>query len=340
LLEGFDDQPLERQNQLCRLLAALGFYGEAVRLLPVPEPESEWGLHECNAYLLRLNYRHVLVAEQGRQGREFDFVFSKTSSAPEFLRLRYGVALAATIHHGLHRDGEQTWRWREIAHAELGRLSGESGCSGFQLGLLTTRFYRAVSFAPFISKDLALLREDAEQCEQIARGLVATDDHEELLRRENMFPMLETCARIWGFLGDHDRATAMMEEIVNEVDPLDSKAWIQVGEMREKRGQLESAYEAFRQAGRLRVPLGAIAWFRAARCAEQLGRQQECLDCLLRSLRHCAGGTSALLGVLEIARRQSDFYLVGWATTALEELAERPELGQAERAWIDEALTQ
>lgn len=338
LLEGFDDQPLEQKNQLCRLLAALGFYGQAVRLLPVPDPDTDWDLHECNAFLLRLNYRHVLVAEQARQGSDFDFVFSKTSAGPEFLRLRYGIALAATIHHGLQREGEATARWREIAHDELTRWSAESGGSDFALGLATTRFYRAASFAPFVTKDLDLLRSDAEQCEQIARGLVAGNAHEELLRRENMFPMLETCARIWGFLQEHDRAAAMMEEIVAEVDPLDSKAWIQVGEVREKRGQVESAYEAFCQAGRLRVPLGAIAWFRAARCAEQLGREDECLDCLLRSLRHCAGGTSALLGVLELGRRRQDSYLVNWSRLALEGLRERPELVEPERGWVEQAL--
>ncbi|MGE0489094.1 MAG: hypothetical protein AB7S38_07750 [Vulcanimicrobiota bacterium] len=338
LLEGFDDQSLEQKNQLCRLLAALGFYGEAIRLLPMPDPECDWGLHDCNAFLLRQNYRHVLVAEQARQGRDFDYVFAKTSGDPEFLRLRYGIALAATIHHGLQREGEATWKWREIAQNELARLAAESSHSPFAVGLATTRFYRAASFAPFVTKDLDLLRSDAEQCEQIARGLAAGDAHEELLRRENMFPMLETCSRIWGFLKDHDRAAAMMEEIVAEVDPLDSKAWIQVGEMREKRGQLESAYEAFCQAGRLRVPLGAVAWFRAARCAEQLGREDECLECLLRSLRHCAGGTSALLGVLELARRRHDSYLVNWSRLALEGLSERPELVEPERGWVEQAL--
>lgn len=112
----------------------------------------------------------------------------------------------------------------------------------------------------------------------------------------------------------------LMEEIVNKVDAYDAKAWIQVGEAREKRRDFENALKAFQSAIDLGVPLGAIACFRAGRTSEKTGDLKKAKHYYIRSLKFCPKGLSPLKRLSVISKKLGDSYLKDWSKANLNSL--------------------
>lgn len=181
---------------------------------------------------------------------------------------------------------------------------------------MTSRFYRAVSFLPFLRQDLRQLRDDLQVFESLARDLAPSDDHEALVKADNLMAVLESASRTEAALGDPDRADALMEEIVARVDPYDSKAWMQVGDLHQKAGRLVEAYEAFRRAAAVGAPHARIAWFRAGRCLERLGERRGAIECHLRSLECWPAGVSPAQRVWQLATELGDSYRAAWIESA------------------------
>lgn len=132
--------------------------------------------------------------------------------------------------------------------------------------------------------------------------------------------MLESMARIFDYLGESKLALKFMEEIIYKVDAQDAKAWIQVGEAREKNGDLEKALEAFQIAVELGVPLGGIACYRAGRTCEKLEDFKEAKHYYLRSLKFCPKGLSPLNRLKAILKKLDDPYLENWTEINLNNL--------------------
>jgi hypothetical protein len=108
-----------------------------------------------------------------------------------------------------------------------------------------------------------------------------------------------------------------MRELAHVLDPLDARAWIQLGELHEKRGEEDAALHAFLRAGRSPFP-SVRSHSIAGACYEESGDDSEAAACYLRSLRHEPRGASPLEGLRRIAERRAHKYLRSWVEKAWE----------------------
>ncbi len=333
--------PLQRAL-LARVYGALGFPREGRRLLgALPSRGQRWSPEE--RYLAMTDHFLRTIHESG-EGRDYAedlaALHAHLGEDEHSLRLQLVIAMHGAVHHGQRREAAKVAVWRERGLAYLRAIERCARFDDFEVQLLTSRLYRGISYHPFLIGDREVLAADAEICERTARQLTPTDARQALLKRENMFPMLESMARIAAFLGDHDRADELMRSIARDVDPLDVKAWLQVGDAAGKRGRIDDELHAFLTAGALAVPDGKIAWFRAGRCYERRGEPQRAMQSYLRSLRLGPKGLAPLLRLVEVARREGDAYLGAWATAALERSRAMPGVFSHQITQIDEALAQ
>jgi hypothetical protein len=107
--------------------------------------------------------------------------------------------------------------------------------------------------------------------EQYARGLKPETSAQELLYLENLHPVMESRTKEALWLGDHDLALARALE-VTRLDPYDSKAWVELGQVRRIRKELPLAAEAYTLAGMLGPPASAIGRHMAGVCYRDLGQ--------------------------------------------------------------------
>jgi tetratricopeptide (TPR) repeat protein len=98
------------------------------------------------------------------------------------------------------------------------------------------------------------------------------DDREtgqDLIYLENLHPVLESRTKEAIWLGDLDLALARALRVV-ELDPYDSKSWLELGQVRRKRKELGAAAEAYAFAAVLGPPASAIARHMAGVCFREL----------------------------------------------------------------------
>jgi tetratricopeptide (TPR) repeat protein len=107
--------------------------------------------------------------------------------------------------------------------------------------------------------------------ERYARGAIAADAAQELKFRENLHPVMESRTKEALWLGDLDLALERALAVV-DIDPYDSKAWLELGQVRLRRQELASAAETYAFAAVLGPPASAIARHMAAVCFRDLGQ--------------------------------------------------------------------
>lgn len=252
--------------------------------------------------------------------QDIEFAFEKLGPHPKSIRMKLVLTMLGCVYHGKNKNIQSLKKWRDRGFDLIDIFKNSSSFNEFEKKLMISRFYRAVSFYPYLIKDDATLRKEAEICESNARSLTPETEKQKLLYKENLFPMMESMARTFAHLGEFKVSLNLMEEIVNQVDPFDAKAWIQVGELREKNGELERALEAFQCAIDLSMPLGAIACFRAGRVSEKLEDFRKAKHYYIRSLKFCPKGLSPLQRLNAISKKMGDSYLKDWSESNLNSL--------------------
>jgi tetratricopeptide (TPR) repeat protein len=304
--------------RLSRVVAGLGFVRAGRELLdPTPDPTKPWSIDETYAALNSYFFGRVIDYRYGTEhASDLDLFFSKLPDTEETLRFRLLICLHGTVNQGQVGNAPEVERWRNTGLSVLAKIDRCSRFTDFERQLLVSRFYRAASYYPFVMQDMAMLRNDARLCEDNARALRPQNRLQQLVCDENTFPMLESMAKVHAKLGDHDRAFALVREISHSLDPLDSRAWIQLGELHEKRGETEAALDAFLRSAAIGAPFGRVAWYKAGACFEEAGDDREARRCYLRSLHHGPRGASPLDGLRRIAERTSDAHLADWVDAA------------------------
>src|SRR6202040_2951301 len=105
-----------------------------------------------------------------------------------------------------------------------------------------------------------------------------------------------------------------------ELDPLDPRARMEVGEALVKLGKIKEAAALYRSAAELGPPGTAIAWFMAGECYESLGDLEHACDCFLSTLRIDPLGISAAERLAQLTKRVGNRALSRWAELRLVEL--------------------
>lgn len=319
--ESFEYLPKLERTHFSRLLGALGFYKEALKVIPFLDKNANWDLIDEYTFCTKLFLQHIYFAGTNIfPVHELEFAFQKLSNSQESIRMRLVLAMLGIVYFAKSKNVPLVKKWRDRGFESLNEMHESLNFDDFEKCLLTSRFYRAASYYPYLLNDESKLRNEAIIFESFARSLIPQNDMQKIIGSENLFPMLESSSRIYAQIGEKQRALNLMEEIVNKIDPLDAKAWIQVGEARENSGNFEKALEAFQVAVNLGVPLGGIASYRAGRVCEKLDNPYLANYYYIRSLKFCPRGVSPLKRLHVISDKLNDTYLKKWSEGNLNNL--------------------
>lgn len=300
LYQNFHEISVLKRAHLARVLSAVGLFKDALTV-----SNEDLQLDSMESWYLRITefFIETIAMNSGRDLllSKAEWLYSNIPKSDISLRMRFSLAMNACVISGQLKNVEACEKWRSNASRLIHEICRNASFSEFEKHLLTSRYYRAVSYVPFLKNDKALLKYEAEQCEEHALASKPSNEIQQVLFRENCFPMLESTARIWSALGDVNRAKRYMERITSEIDPYDTKAWLQVGELREKTGDLNGALEAYLNSAKQSAPLGQIAFYKAGRAYEKLGERESARHCYSRSLQHWPSGKSPLQQILKLS---------------------------------------
>ena len=107
--------------------------------------------------------------------------------------------------------------------------------------------------------------------EHYARAMVPADPAQELLYLENLHPVMESRTKEALWLGNLDLALTRAVRVI-DVDPYDSRAWLELGQVRLRRKEHALAAEAYVVAATLGPPASAIARHMAGLCFRDLAQ--------------------------------------------------------------------
>ncbi len=316
----FHSRTLDR-TYLARIIGYLGFCNDALRLVPIPWDKSRWSDEDSYLVYTNLWLRYISGLWSGYLD-DCEKAFQLMSKGELSLRTRLVLCLQCGGYCGKQRDLERTIAWRERGFSLLKEIERCPSFSSVESQVLASRYWRFASFVPFLRNEKNALLEEAERFESLAREYAGQGLHS----RENMYATLETRARIQESLGDITGAMYLLSELARDVDPLDSKVWLNLGDLREKIGDLPGAVRDFIKSARLGPPGREIAWYRAGMCLEVLGEISEAIRCHIRSLSSYPLGKSPLLEIARLSQLAGDRYLFAWACERLEQSSENSEL--------------
>jgi hypothetical protein len=304
MLLGAADLPLLDRALLARLVAAVGFHAAARDLLPGPQapvstPEGGYAL----ASWLLAEQTHA-AGRAAELDPHFRTLFAQLSDDPRNARTRVVTTIDATVSAARRREPGTIAYWRSVGEPALARYVAQPEVSEFSAALMTSRWYRAMGFLPFLAGDHDQLRSDLDRWLGIATDLIGDDDQTRIIAADNYSPAVETAIRAYVFLGDRDTALLLADKLATEIDPVDPRTWLTAGELRYQAGDVTGARDAYLRAAHLQFPYGRLSWFNAGQCHEQLGDFQEAADCYRRSLAHWPTGVTPL-------RRLRDLYAAG-----------------------------
>ncbi|MEV5820201.1 hypothetical protein ACFYMB_30225 [Micromonospora haikouensis] len=298
------DLPLLDRALLGRLLSAVGFHAEAERILPGPDvpvrdPVGAYALASWIFAEQMLTTGHAAELEP-----HFRTLYDQLGDDVRYARTRVVTTINATVNAARRREPETIARWRKLGAEDLARYTALAEVSEFDAAIMTSRWFRAMGFLPFLTGDRDLLRADMDRWLGIARELTGHDAHTRVIAADNYFPAVETAVRTHTYLGERDTALALVDELAERIDPIDPKTWLTAGELRYQAGDVGGALDAYLRAAHLQFPYGRISWFNAGQVHEQLGRAELAAECYRRSLAHWPTGVTPL-------RRLRDLHLHG-----------------------------
>lgn len=272
-LDAWPDLAPERRFRLVVLMHSLCLYEPVLVLVPPPEscaPGSE--PRAIDLAYWRASARYALgLPDRTSDYRAadlsaFESIAEHTSAA---VPAAFNSALKIFVHKskiGAPVEDLKTWAARlERALADtIGRVEP------FTEVLLTSRYYRAIGLLPQRLGDRAEVVRQMDLAERHALAMQPKTEAERLLYRENLHPLMESRTKEALWLGDRELALERAQKVV-ELDPYDSKAWVELGEVRMQRTEWARAAEAYVIAGMLGPPASAVGRHMAGLCFRELG---------------------------------------------------------------------
>ncbi len=273
-LDRWQDLSSAAQSRLVLLLHALCYYELVLRL--VPAQDNQIVLHDADQVEL-IYWRassHYVLNLKGRVDAYQDAdlsVFVHLAQHPEVPKLTaFNSAIKILTHKAKTGASlEELVAWRSRAHALVEALQAEMEAD--KGALLESRFYRSASFVPQLQKDVESVVREMDLAEELALSLSPGNETEQLLADENLHPVLESRTKEAIWLGDLDLALERANRVV-ELDPFESRAWLELGQVRIKRAEWGHAAEAYVRSMTLGPPSSAIAAHMAGLCFRHLGQ--------------------------------------------------------------------
>jgi hypothetical protein len=188
MLENTDDLPLLERALLGRLLSAVGFHAQAKQILPGPDlpvrsPEEAYALASWLFAEQMLTTGHAAELDP-----HFRTLYGQLGDDIRYARLKVVTSINATVNAARRREPDTIAHWREVGGPALTAYTGLDEVGEFDAAIMTSRWYRAMGFLPFLTGDKDLLRSDMDQWLGIAQELPATTSTLASSRLTTTFP--------------------------------------------------------------------------------------------------------------------------------------------------------
>jgi tetratricopeptide (TPR) repeat protein len=300
----------EQRMRLGTLLCALNFDQAALDVLPEIAVQDAGTSRLAAAAAMKR--AHVIKRATGdAEARETDkaILSAIADSACLGPETRLGAALTMVVLSAREaRDVEAVRRWRAVADQHLRQLSGDN----WRHLLLTSMYWRAVSFLPFLLNDHRTVRDELDRAEQAARDMPDGNAAELLARRQNLHPLLETRARAAAAAGDGDMAIGFAAEAAKN-DPYDGKVHITLGDLLRRGSDGQAAVAAYQRAVDLGAPYAARAQYLIAGCREAVGDYEAALEAYLHVVSFDTGAYSAVKAARRVAAELGRTDILRWS---------------------------
>ena len=273
-LDRWPELTIDRQCRLVLLLHALCFYPLISKLIP-RNPKEDLGADPDNAELAyrgaSARYMHEFPSYNADYSNaDLSELEEIASSAPRDHVVAFNGSLKMLVHKAKTEAStdelmESRVRSEKVLEAILPKQDD------FTRALLTSRFYRAAAFIPQRQGDRAEVVRMMDLAERYALAMVPVNPAQKLLQLENLYPVIESRTKEAIWLGDMDLALARAERLI-DLDSYDSRAWLELGEVRLERNETAHAAEAYAVAATLGPPSTAIGRHMAGLCFRDLGQ--------------------------------------------------------------------
>ncbi|MFJ8435917.1 hypothetical protein ACIQ9P_31915 [Kitasatospora sp. NPDC094019] len=301
-LDDFDSCDTERRQQIAMVLYRLGFIKLVLELVPAVPADQLRTPAELRLHHWRDLVRYVASVGGTVAAPETSFAIAQNPACPT--HLRFVIAVVAVVFHAREtRSLEEATRWREIGARALEELLAEPDRPAFEKAMLESRFYRSVSFVPFMAKDREWLARDMDRAEELARAVPAEGAYQEFLKRENLRACVESRSKECYAFGEDERGDLLVAEAL-ALDPYEPKTHIEVAEGLLRRERPREAADSFLRTARLGPVSTAFGYASAAECFRRAGQPVLAEDCYLQALRldpyaiSAARGWAALTAVV------------------------------------------
>jgi tetratricopeptide (TPR) repeat protein len=200
-------------------------------------------------------------------------------------QLRFVIAMFAVVFCAREtRSIQDAVRWRDIGERSLAELLASPEYSPFEKMMMESRFYRSVTYVPFLQRDRDRLASEMTRAEELARTVPAASSYEEFLARENLRACLESRSKESFGFGDDDVGHRRVEEVLR-IDPYEPKTHMELGESLHRQGDERSAADCYLRTARL-GPIGTVVGYAlAGECFAKAGQPLLAEDCFLQALR-------------------------------------------------------
>jgi tetratricopeptide (TPR) repeat protein len=257
------------------LLGALGFYDQARRLVDPEGLDPSASEAEAKLAYYAAGARYVLYLE-GKGDYSPHILRRIAERSPKGARIRIDAGLYLLVQAARQfNDLAAVEHWARFTRREIDALAGE--LTPFEQDILVSRYNRAASFEPFMKGDVAAVTAMMDEGEERAKRAPVASPEEEIVKLENLHPLLESRSKEAVWKGRPDLAEQWLREAI-AADPNDPKPRIELGELLLSLDRIEEAVASYHHAIRLGPPGLAIAYFMAGHCYEQLGRPHLAAD--------------------------------------------------------------
>jgi tetratricopeptide (TPR) repeat protein len=262
-----------RKCRLAALLHSMCLYEPLLKLIP-EDWSSESDADPCAAQLAFFRASAKFMLDLPKRTSSYD---SGTMSAFENIAIddqchapvRFNATAMVFVQKAKARAPLaelDDWGKRfEIAFAAV-----EDGENGFTPQLFKSRFYRGMGFLPQAAGNREAMIRTMDIAERQARDLAPTTAAEEILYRENLHAVLESRTKEALWLNDLELAASRASDLTR-VDPYDSKAWVELGQVHYLQGNWQRAAEAYVVAAMLGPPASSVGRYMAGVCFGKLG---------------------------------------------------------------------
>jgi tetratricopeptide (TPR) repeat protein len=254
-------------------------------------------------------------------------------------QIKFSAALQLVVQYAkVFRNLANAEFWCSVSTQSLELL--KDTIDPFTYNHLLSIYYRAVVFVPLLRNDKEEVIKQMDLSESYARTLIQNSqtDIQRIIAQENLNIVYESRTKESMWLGDLDMAEEKVKKL-NQMDPLDPRYRLELGEIFLKKGKVEEAAKVYRSAARLGPPGTPIAWFMAGQCHEKLGDIDVACDCYLASVQMDDLAISAVERLHFLAPQLGNSALANWSTARLQELKEQQKqiASQPRNSYIPEA---